>query len=155
VRAVAAVSVTPLASGEPEASARLGEPGQPEVVAFRPGPELAAYLDEGPEQDWFLSGADEIAEDQHSSAKHARANRISRVHPMPRLSRPRRVGVAPERDLAAAALPQAPGRKPDGAERNGLPDGAERKGLAAMAADAIGWASGELPGKAVAKDTAV
>ena len=30
----------------------------------------------------------------------------------------------------------------------------ERKGLAAMAADAIGWASGAVPGQAAARDTA-
>jgi hypothetical protein len=118
-------------------------------VAFRPSPELASCLDAGPEADPFLDSADDLAEDQHSSAKHARANRITRGHPMARLSRPMRPGVAPERDLAvpaAAMLPQLPGRKPEGSER---------RGLAAMAADAIGWASGELPGQAAAKDTAV
>ena len=68
---------------------------------------------------------------------------------MPRLTRSKRPGIAPERDLAgpaAAVLPQLPGRKPEGNER---------RGLAAMAADAIGWASGEMPGQATAKDTAV
>lgn len=115
------------------------------MVAFRPGTDLASYLDEGPEQDLFLDGADE---DQRSSAKHARASRITLGHSMPRLTRPKRPSMAPERDLSAsaAALPQVPGRKPDGNER---------KGLAAMAADAIGWASGELPGQAAAEDTAV
>jgi len=119
------------------------------VVAFRPAPELASYLDEGPEPDLFIDAADELAEDQHSSAKHARANRITRGHSMPRLTRPKRPSAVPERDLAvssAAMLPLVPGHKPEGNER---------RGLAAMAADAIGWASSELPGQAAAKDTAV
>jgi hypothetical protein len=150
VQAARTASLAAPAPDEPAGSPGPGEPEDPVVAAFRPGPELASYLDEGPEQDPFIDAIDELAEDQLSSAKHARANRITRGHPMPRLTRPKRPGIGPERDLAVSAaattLPQVPGRKPDGSER---------KGLAAMAADAIGWASGERPGQATAKDTAV
>jgi hypothetical protein len=141
-------SVTRLAPVEPEGFRGPIEPGEPEVVAFRPGPELASYLDERPEPDPFMDAPDDLADDQNSSAKHARTSRAIRGNSIPRLTRPKRPGIAPERDpavTAAAAPPQVPRQ----------PEGNERSGLAAMAADAIGWTSGELPGQADARDSAI
>jgi hypothetical protein len=153
-RAVPAAAGASLGSEETDFSGRVRESAELAVTAFRPRHELAAYLDDGPEPDSLVVADDEPGVDRHASAqqlspRHISSNRSARGHSMPRLARPWRPGTAPERDLAApapAALPQAPGRKPDGKDRGGL---------ASMAADAIVWASGERPGQAAAKDTAI
>lgn len=58
------------------------------VVAFRPRPELAAYLDSGPEPDPFFGGPD-------AAATFTRRNRMARGHAIPRLPRTKRPGAAP------------------------------------------------------------
>ncbi|MGO9500895.1 MAG: hypothetical protein ACLPUO_04745 [Streptosporangiaceae bacterium] len=127
-----------------------GEPageqaGEPAVVAFRPRPELAAYLDEGPEFDPFL---DEDDDEPLASPDRARHRRLPRAHSLPRLSRPRRGGSQGDRGPSgpAAGPPPAP---------EASADADEGPGSSSMAADVAGWTAGELPGQAAANDTAV
>jgi hypothetical protein len=61
-----------------------------EVLAFRPQPELASYLDAGPEPDPFF---DEPEDDESGSS--ALRSLIARGWAIPRLPRVRRSGAAP------------------------------------------------------------
>ncbi len=63
---------------------------QPPVVPFKPRPDLAAYLDEGPEPD-----PDYDERPDHTSAGYAKRNRITRGYSIPRLSRSKRPGAVP------------------------------------------------------------
>ena len=114
--------------------------GPSEVVAFRPRPELAAYLDEGPEPDPFLDGPQE-----RDSGDRGRASRGIRGAAMSRLGKSRR--PSPDREPGAA--------DPGAAAAGRGTDGADHISASAVAADAAAWASSELPGQAAATDTAV
>ena len=74
--------------GGPEFGAADDE--QQPVVPFRPRPDLAAYLDEGPEPD-----PDYDERPDHTSGGYARRNRITRGYSIPRLSRSKRPGAVP------------------------------------------------------------
>ncbi|MGO9276274.1 MAG: hypothetical protein ACLP3Q_01895 [Streptosporangiaceae bacterium] len=133
----------PGAPGDPVAGGEGDWPvaGPSEVVAFRPRPELAAYLDEGPEPDPFLDGPQE-----RDSGDRGRASRGIRGAAMSRLGKSRR--PSPDREPAGAADRGA------AAAGRGT-DGADHISASAVAADAAAWASSELPGQAAATDTAV
>jgi len=66
------------------------EDDQPAVVAFRPRPELAAYLDAGPESSPFFDPSDDS-----QAASFIRRSRMVRGHSIPRLPRAKRPGTAP------------------------------------------------------------
>ena len=119
--------------------------GPSEVVAFRPRPELAAYLDEGPEPDSFQPDPGEHG----GTTERSRGNRTVRGSAMSRFGKSRR--PSPDREPAASSGQGAAqaSRGADGA------DGADRVSASAVAADAAAWASSELPGQAAATDTAV
>ena len=83
----------------PEAG-QAGEPGteiadtaeihQPAVAAFRPRPELAAYLDAGPESSPFFDSPEDPPD-----ASFTRRSRIARGHALPRMPRSKRHGSTP------------------------------------------------------------
>ena len=66
--------------------------GESPAEPFTPAPDLAAYLDEGPEPD--PDPADDPRQG-HSSGGYARRNRITRGYSIPRLSRSKRPGAVP------------------------------------------------------------
>ncbi|HXP21558.1 MAG TPA: hypothetical protein VN840_18085, partial [Streptosporangiaceae bacterium] len=75
------------ADQDPGATAEIRRPA---AVAFLPRPELAAYLDDGPETDPYFDG-----QEDSSAAGFTKWSRMTRGHAMPRLPRARRPGAAP------------------------------------------------------------
>lgn len=121
------------------------QPEGPAVPAFGPGPQLAAYLDEGPESDPLL---DEPDRDPSAPADNARHRRLTRGHSLPRLARPKRAGSQPDHRAAApaAGTPRVP---------EGPADAGERPGPSSRSADIASWTAGELPGQAARNDTVI
>jgi hypothetical protein len=76
-----------LAGQEPGSAAEIS---QPAAVAFLPRPELAAYLDAGPESDPYFDGQEDA-----SAAGFTKRSRMMRGHAIPRLPRAKRPGAAP------------------------------------------------------------
>ena len=127
---------------------RPGPAQEPAVVAFRPGPELAAYLDEGPESDPFL---DEPDDEPPAPADHARHRRLARGRSLPRLPRSKRAGNQPDPRSPAPAAGAQP--VPEGRTDGGSADGDEQPEGSSISADIAGWTAGELPGQAASNNT--